>query len=313
TTAEVRVGGPDDTTFGALARSVVAALPQGQGLVVAGSGSAPLARTGDLRPFVQVAGSGEPRALVNNRYSADLVALGDPAVLRRTPDLPSDNALPRWLEEVARTPVEDRPGHWRLAFDIDSPLDVLLAGIGEPPDGSIVGDRLDRVAATLRDRRGEVLVAGRTSAATLRLIERQAASRTRALVEERGLRASSRLAFGGDDGRSHSARPPASVLAMLLADRGPGALGRIVADLADAAVVDSRVLMAARWGADEGAWPRPEDRYASDLLLAERIEDPWLRDLTAAARDAPIPVVLGAHSMVGPGARLLLRRARGRA
>ena len=47
-----------------------------------------------------------------------------------------------------------------------------------------------------------------------------------------------------------------------------------------------------------------------DLLLADRISDPWLRELTAAARDAPIPVVLGGHSLVGPGLRLALARNR---
>ena len=43
-----------------------------------------------------------------------------------------------------------------------------------------------------------------------------------------------------------------------------------------------------------------------DLLLAHRIADPWLRDLTTAARDAAIPVLLGGHSLVGPGIRLAL-------
>ena len=65
--------------------------------------------------------------------------------------------------------------------------------------------------------------------------------------------------------------------------------------------------MAHRLGADEGAWPTAEDRFASDLLLADRIDDPWLRELTAAARDATIPILLGGHGLVGPGVRLALR------
>jgi hypothetical protein len=69
------------------------------------------------------------------------------------------------------------------------------------------------------------------------------------------------------------------------------------------------VLLAHRLGADERAWPAPEDRYASDLLLAGRIRDPWLRALTASAADAAVPVLLGGHGLVGPGARLVLRGA----
>jgi len=89
---------------------------------------------------------------------------------------------------------------------------------------------------------------------------------------------------------------------------GPGALGAVLTRLADGAVVDTRVLLAHRLGSDERRWPSAEDRFASDLLLADRIEDAWLRELTLSAARAPIPVVLGGHTLVGPGLRLLVRR-----
>ena len=101
-------------------------------------------------------------------------------------------------------------------------------------------------------------------------------------------------------------RPTRSTLGLLLDHEGPGALGSIAAELADAAVIDSRVLIAHRIGPDEAGWPRAEDRFASDLLLHERVEDPWLRELTRAAVDAPIPILLGGHTLVGPGLHILL-------
>jgi hypothetical protein len=76
--------------------------------------------------------------------------------------------------------------------------------------------------------------------------------------------------------------------------------------------VDSRVLLAHRVGADEAGWPAAKDRFASDLLLAERIADPWLRELTASAAAAPIPVLLGGHTLVGPGVRLVVGGTPGR-
>ena len=82
----------------------------------------------------------------------------------------------------------------------------------------------------------------------------------------------------------------------------------MLARLGEAALIDSRVLLAHRLGPDEAAWPPAADRFASDLLLADRVGDPWLRELTAAAAGAPIPVVLGGHSLVGPGVRLWLGR-----
>ena len=94
---------------------------------------------------------------------------------------------------------------------------------------------------------------------------------------------------------------------MLLERDGPAALGARLAELGDAAVVDSRVLLAARLGADETSWPSAESRFASDLLDPGSVEDTWLAALTAAAAAAPIPVLLGGHSLVGPGVRLIAR------
>ena len=304
-----------DEPFGARLRRLAGAI-ETPGLVVLGSGAAALARAGDYRDFVEAAASDAPRALANNRYSADVIAVARAAVLAGVPDLPGDNALPRWLEEVAGWPVADLRRRPRLALDLDSPADVLLVGGRLPPvaAASPLPARLADVRGTLADRRAELVVAGRTSAGTLLVLERRARCRVRGLVEERGLRAGSRLAqadrpVAQADPPLRPPRPPRSVLGLLLDRAGPDELGAILAELGDAAVVDTRVLLAHRLGPDERAWPGAEDRFASDLLLPDRIEDAWLRALTAAAVRAPIPVVLGGHTLVGPGIRLLAERA----
>ena len=297
----------DSATFGERLRRLVDDLPATAGLVVLGSGSVPLATSKDLEAFVGVAASGQPCALANNRYSADIVAIGATAVLRDLPALPGDNALPRWLAEVQGFEVSDLRDRWTLAMDLDSPLDVLLAG-GQPPEGidtDPVRRAIDALRATAADSRAELLIAGRTSAATVAWLERSTAARVRAILEERGLRAATRLALGPGS-TVRPVRPPRSVLGLALDHRGPAELGAIVSELGDAAILDSRVLLAHRLGADEAASPAAEDRFASDLLLPQRIVDPWLRQLTAAAVGAPIPILLGGHSLVGPGIRLLL-------
>jgi hypothetical protein len=159
------------------------------------------------------------------------------------------------------------------------------------------------VAAVAANPQAELLVAGRSSARTLAWLEGGTASRTRAIVEERGMRS-----VPGGTERPRGQRPPRSVLGAALDRDGPESFGIQLVELCDAAVVDSRVLMAHRFGADERRWPRPEDRFASDLLLHERIADPWLRALTRSTLEAPIPIVLGGHTLVGPGLRLALRR-----
>ena len=309
----------DDTPFGARLRRLVAiAVEQAAGLVVLGSGSIPLATLADRSRFIDAAAGriGPRTALANNRYSADAIAIAGPSELPPIPDMPSDNALPRWLTERAGWSVSDFGRSWRLQVDLDSPLDVELAFPGRTADPGLdlVRMRLAAVRAVAADRRAEILVSGRTSATSLRWLETRTAARTRALVEERGLRASSRLALGESpsDGLSPE-RPPRSLLGVLLDRDGPEALGILLAGLADGALVDIRVLLAHRLGPDERAWPSAEDRFASDLLLPDLVRDPWLRALTASAATAPIPIVLGGHSLVGPGIRLAIRRPASRA
>ena len=308
-TARIVSGPSDDTSFGArLRRLFEQARPRPSGVIVLGSGAIPLATSRDRRSFVAAAAAARPTALANNRYSADVVAIACAETLLELPDLPADNALPRWLEEVAGYQVEDLRHRWRLAFDIDGPLDLLVMGRARGPSAGDVRtarERLDAVVAVAADRRAELLVAGRTSAATLRWLESAAHARIRALVEERGMRAASVLAQAGE--REGSGRRPASVIGLLLDRDGPASLAGHLEQLGDAAVVDARVLLAHRFGIDERAWPPAEDRFASDLLLTDRIADPWLRDLTGSATGANIPVALGGHTLVGPGLRLLLR------
>ncbi len=299
------VGPPDDTPFGVRLRELVRA-ERPAGLVVLGSGAIPLATAADRRAFVAAAGAEGRRALVNNPFSADVVALSDAtAGLHDLPDLDGDNALPRWLATDARYAVSDLRRRWRLGVDVDGPIDLVLLGArGVAHTAAAAGVDLRPVTvriAALRsvaaDPGAELVVAGRTSAATLAWLERSTASRTRALIEERGMRTARR-----------GQRPAASVLGALLDRDGPAALGPVVARLGDGAIIDTRVLLAHRFGVDERRWPAAEDRFSSDLLSPARIADPWLRDLTASAADAAIPVLLGGHTLVGPGCRLVLGR-----
>jgi hypothetical protein len=304
TRARIEVGPPDDRSFGARLRDLVADIGDG-GLIVVGSGAIPLATARDRRELVEAAASDRPTALTNNRYSADVVAVARARqVLGSVPDLATDNALPRWLEEHAGVPVDDRRTRTRLGIDVDGPLDLVLLGgrwQGRLPAASTARVRtiIDAVRAVTADPMAELVIAGRVSAANLAWLESRTASRTRALIEERGLRT-----------RRAGQRPAASMLGALLDRDGPAALGEHLAGLGEAAIVDTRVLLAHHFGADEAGWPIPEDRFASDLLAPADVADAWLRDLTASVVNAPIPVLLGGHTLVGPGLRLALGRAR---
>jgi len=325
----VEVARARSASFGAAlahqARAVARGRPAGagasqpNGLIVLGAGAVPLLRLADARRLVAVAASGARRALTNNRYSSDVVAVGQAAILGEVPALPGDNALPRWLAEQAQVVVDELPGRERLALDLDTPLDLALLGLtrGLPARlrrllaaAGLAVPRLAELRAVLGDRRRELLVFGRASARGLAVLERGAACRVRFLAEERGLHASTALAQARGVAAQEppaSGRPPHATLGRLLELRGgPGSLAATVAELADGALLDTRVLLADRLGADDRSWPAVEDRYASDLLRFGTIRDAWLRDLTSAAAAAAMPILLGGHTLVGPGLPLLL-------
>lgn len=308
-------------TFGERLVRLVAEEGWRGGLIVLGSGAVPLLNVRDARQLVAAASAAGRIALTNNRYSSDVCAISDLAALGELPPLPSDNALPRWLEERAGFSVGELTSRDRLAIDLDTPLDLALLALvsGAPAPLRELADerrihvpRLDDLRALAADPRRELLVFGRSGSRTLKWLERNVRCRVRFLAEERGLRASSPLAIAGPSasGSLSASRGPAATVGLLLDQHGPGELASIVGRLADGAIIDSRVLMAHRFGGDEDAWPSAEDRFASDLLDSGPISDTWLRTLTISAAEAPVPIQLGAHTLVGPGIPLLLAGAR---
>jgi hypothetical protein len=137
-------------------------------------------------------------------------------------------------------------------------------------------------------------VAGRVSASTWAYLEQETACRVRLFSEERGMRASGRQARG----------EALSLLGFYLEEVGLERFFATLATMSQAAFLDSRVLFAHR-----KIWPSAADRFYSDLRQPEKINDPWVRRFTEAAIAAPIPVVLGGHSLVSGGLYALVEAA----
>ena len=258
--------------------------------------------------------------VANNRFSADaFVVAGDlDRALETLAGCGTDNAAPRRLRDAGFAWRDLGTAPW-ARFDVDTTLDLALLRVATRLDGArpldagvrsflemarLPGDRplevphLATLGEVVRDRSGELVVAGRIPGATLGFLETETACRVRAFVEERGMRS----ARGG--------RPPRSLLAALLARSGPSELIAELASLGDGVVLDTRVLMSAIGGSSEtAAWPPEEERFASDFSDASRITTPWLRELAEAAVGAPVPVLFGGHALVSDGLRLIVAAA----
>lgn len=253
--------------------------------------------------------------VTNNRFSADaFVVAGDLAgALGVLAGLGSDNGAPRALEAAGFSVRDLSTAPWSR-FDVDTPLDLallrlatrlpgarrldsalatFLEGVQLPGGRPLVIPRVDEVLDVLNSRNGELVVAGRVPSAALAYLEDQAACRVRAFVEERGMRAA-------------PANRPRSILADWVTERGPASLVERLTDLGGAVILDSRVVMAALIGSsDSDLWPSAEERFASDFADPAPVETEWLRELTTAAASASVPFVLGAHTLVSDGLRIL--------
>ena len=285
----------------------------------AGSGAVALLDDDGLETLL---GPGRGEAVANNRFSADaFVVAGEPDALERALSAleacPGDNAAPRCLD-AAGFAVRDLGAAQFARFDVDTPLDLALLRLAgrlpgtRTPEASVArfletarlpGDRalevphLDAIGSVMRDRDGELVVAGRLPASTWAHLETETACRVRCFIEERGMRSA-------PSGR------PRSLLAALLRRSSPAELVGELTALGDAVVCDSRVIMAAlAESPDAQAWPPEEERFASDLGDATRVATPWLHELVAAAAASPVPVLLGGHTLVSDGLRLIVAAA----
>ena len=228
------------------------------GLVVLGSGAIPLATDG--RPARRSWPPPAPAtagALANNRYSADVVAIACGSRSSPTiPDLPADNALPRWLAEVA-------------GYDVSRPASTLAAGdrhrLTARPRPRSAGPRAGR--PTLADRRpGASSAASTASGPSPPTARAELAARRPDLRGDAGLaRAVDRRPDAGLGRGARPARSAAGRASRSDAGRASVAPGRAprprrarvarrahLAGLGDAAIVDTRVLLAHRLGRGRG-------------------------------------------------------------
>lgn len=262
-------------------------------VVYLGGGSLPLLGSSDFTD-IAAALDEDGVAVTNNPFSSDLVAFPAAALDGlRPPD--SDNRLARALEEEAGLTLRALPRNVATQLDIDGPTDLaVLALTGE--GGSHLRERLAaadvdtapyrRVLPLLTDRESQVVVSGRVGSHVWRYLEGETACRVRLFAEERGMEA---------DGRARSGEAR-SLFGFLIDEIGPRRAMEALAELGDAAFIDSRVLLAhARVEATRA------DRFLSDAGRWREVEQPFLRDLTRAAAEAPIPVLLGGHSLVSGG------------
>ena len=262
-------------------------------LLYFGGGSAPLLSDDALTAVVNQLAAADRLVITNNRHASDWAALTPAsALVDWVARLPRDNMLGWVLSTEAGLPLQAMPPSAASRLDIDTPLDLQILSLHSQTKEHLrrylqaiplETGRLQAVVEVLATPATRVFIAGRISPDAWSALNRVTHSWLRVVSEERGMVSSGRQARG-------EAR---SLLAAHIEAVGMDAFFATLADWADAALIDTRVLLA-----HHGRWPGEATRFASDLGRVDHVADDWLRSLTARALDAPLPILLGGHGLV---------------
>ena len=260
---------------------------------VMGSGSVPFLGIEEFQLVAEQLDARDARFVTNNFFSSDLTAWTPGNAIESISPFGRDNVLPRRLRDDAGLASVVLPRTTATQFDLDTPADLAVLSLNESLPGDLAAvaaearaaaDRYRAFMPLLCDRNAEIVVAGRVGSMAWQYLERETACRVRVFSEERG------LATAPADHQPHS------LLGFLLEEVGVQRFFERLALLGDALVIDTRVIEA-----HLGLSPSREDRFQSDLLNDGAIGDDFLRRFTAGAAAAPVPVLLGGHSLVAGG------------
>lgn len=260
-----------------------------------GGAAAPLISSSELKYMREILEQNEGVLIANNYYSADIVGFTPGHALTKITPPQIDNTLAlslsnegglRWL------PVQRSLG---LNFDVDTPADVLILtvhpDVGPHTRAALISLNWDfqRYAALkelLTDPTGELVIFGRVGSNLFQYLDAHTRCRLRLFSEERGMKAL------GRDERGEVK----SLMGKLVEELGYGEFFDFLAQLAKGAVLDTRVLF------EHFHWKlSPSERFASDLGRVDLLTHQGLREFTQAAIEAPIPILLGGHSLVTGG------------
>lgn len=230
----------------------------------------------------------------NNFFSSDWVAFTPAGAVLEMEPPPLDNnlAYSLWQQKSLRS-IYVAPA-FEICGDLDTPADLLVLA-EHPSTGPAVGEyiaslgldtsRVKAMAGLLKGR-NRIFLAGRVGSSLFSYLDGNCPCSFRIISEERGMRSFGRM----------ERREVKSILGLLLEQGGIENFFAFLEAAADGAFIDTRVCFAHVRGSVSTC-----DRFYSDLLMHEKIKDPFARELTRAAGRSRIPVLMGGHSLISGG------------
>jgi len=268
-----------------------------------GGGSAPLLTAAALEQIATTLSQSENALIANNVFSMDFMGFTPGAAIDRISPPAIDNNLAWLLKHQAGLQELPLARTAATQLDVDTPSDILILkvcrGVGQHTRAALDRIHLDtsrlrQIMTLLVDPDVDLILAGRVGSAVWAYLENETACRLRVFSEERGMRAAGREAAG----------TVRSFLGYYLQEVGATRFFATLAQIGQGALIDSRVIFHHL----HLNLPAP-DRFYSDLGQWQKIVNPVAREFTRAAVEAPLPVVLGGHTLVAGGLWALIDTA----
>ncbi|NLS44975.1 MAG: hypothetical protein GX969_04475 [Firmicutes bacterium] len=270
-----------------------------EAVIYMGGASGALMTTGEFSFLARSLAMSDSIMLANNVFSSDIVGFTPASAFLKIRDLPtSDNALGMALSFLDHRKLPETIGS---TFDVDTPTDIMILGL-HPHAGSNVLNALrsldlEPAISCLRNVReimgiplSEICVIGRVNPGAVLYVNERLKCRMRIFSEERGMKA-----LGRD-----SNHQVVSLLGYFAEKVGFEYFTNTLEKTADAVLIDTRVFLCHLHLELSAA-----DRFNSDLLRPDQIEDPIARQITACLLSSKIPIVPGGHSLVSGGLRII--------
>jgi hypothetical protein len=273
-----------------------------------GGASAPLLKSDAMFDLAhKLAAASRPQAIVNNLYSTDWFLTNEVSLLGKFKErLPVDNPF-GWVyaEEVGVDVLSEAPSASTRA-DLDTPIDFAMLidhpNVGKDLEEFLKGVpedlqiRVDKLRTVVKTPASRLTIIGRLSSYLWRQLDTQTQIWVRVLSEERGMVASRRVERG----------EVRSLISPLIRHLGPDGFIKLLGELSDAVLWDTRVWMTAEIG-----WPDASERFAFDLGDLEGIKHKSLQELAKALKSSEYPILAGGYGVVSGGLYTLLETIEG--
>lgn len=266
-----------------------------EGVFYLGGAAGPLITVEEINEFCRIVKKKPNVVMTNNVQSSDIIVFAPAEYIKKIRFFPvKDNPLGNLLRNAGLKKIL-MPHSTGIHFDIDTPIDMLILSIN-PRIGAHVKlafqklnyktDQLIRAKHYLALPYADVVLSGRVGSPVITHVNTMLRCRLRVYSEERGMKYLKR----------EENELVKSLLAKTMEVMGIRQFFDYMSELANVMFMDTRVIYA-----HHKLHLTENDRFYADLLIPEKIENPFAKELTEEIINAPITVVPGGHSLISGG------------